>query len=111
MVDPTGKTRTSEEFLGQWVLLYFGFTHCPDVCPDEMEKMAEVVDKIGQWILHYYLISGIDKNIYFYPTALKGCWGIVFTHGGRMGGRASGRAGGRSARKSLSGLYLRNHKV
>ena len=55
MVDPTGKTRTSEEFLGQWVLLYFGFTHCPDVCPDEMEKMAEVVDKIGQWILHYYL--------------------------------------------------------
>ena len=31
----------------------------------------------------------------FYPTALKGCRGIVFTHGVRMGGRASGRAGGR----------------
>ena len=26
----------------------------------------------------------------FYPTALKGCWGIVFTHGVRMGGRAGG---------------------
>ena len=39
----------------------------------------------------------------FYPTALKGCWGIVFTHGVRMGGRAAG--------KSLSGLYLRNCKV
>ena len=39
----------------------------------------------------------------FYPTALKGCRGIVFTHGVRMGGRASG--------KSLSGLYLKNRKV
>ena len=39
----------------------------------------------------------------FYPTALKGCRGIVFTHGVQMGGRAVG--------KSLSGLYLRNRKV
>ena len=31
----------------------------------------------------------------YYPTALKGCRGIVFTHGVRMGGRAGGRAGGR----------------
>ena len=39
----------------------------------------------------------------FYPTALNGCWGIVFTHGVRMGGWAAGN--------SLSGLYLRNRKV
>ena len=38
--------------------------------------------------------------INFYPTALKGCRGIVFTHGVRMGGRAGGRAAG----NSLSGL-------
>ena len=46
-------------------------------------------------------------EITFYPTALKGCWGIVFTHGVRMGGRAGGWAAG----NSLSGLYLRNRKV
>ena len=28
---------------------------------------------------------------HFYPTALKGCWGIVFTHGVRMGGRVGAR--------------------
>ena len=44
---------------------------------------------------------------HFYPTALKGCRGIVFTHGVRMGGRAGGRAAG----NCLSGLYLRNRKV
>ena len=32
--------------------------------------------------------------MYFYPTALKGCRGIVFTHGVWMGGRAGGRAAG-----------------
>ena len=43
----------------------------------------------------------------FYPTALKGCQGIVFTHGVWMGGCSDGRAVG----NSLSGLYLRNRKV
>ena len=31
----------------------------------------------------------------FYPTAHKGCWGFVFTHGVRMGGRVFGRAAGK----------------
>ena len=43
----------------------------------------------------------------FYPTALKGCRGIVFTHGVRMGRQVGWPAAG----NSLSGLYLRNRKV
>lgn len=47
LIDHNNKPTKSEDYLGQWILLYFGFTHCPDICPDELEKMIEVVDEIG----------------------------------------------------------------
>lgn len=42
LVDTDGKLGGSEQLKGNWLLLYFGFTHCPDVCPESIEKMVEV---------------------------------------------------------------------
>ena len=39
----------------------------------------------------YSPVNKFDSFIIFYPTTLKGCRGIVFTHGVRMGGRVGGR--------------------
>ncbi len=45
--DPQGRWRTLSEFKGRVVLLFFGFTQCPDVCPTALARAAEVMRLLG----------------------------------------------------------------
>ncbi len=48
LVDHTGKTVTDQTYRGRFMLVYFGFTYCPDVCPTELQHIAVALDKIGK---------------------------------------------------------------
>ncbi len=45
--DPDGRERTLADFKGKVVLLYFGFTQCPDVCPTALSRAAEAKRLLG----------------------------------------------------------------
>jgi protein SCO1/2 len=47
LTDHTGKTRTLADFKGKAVVVFFGFTQCPDVCPTTMSEMASVMKELG----------------------------------------------------------------
>jgi protein SCO1/2 len=47
LTDHTGKPRHLEDFHGKAVVVFFGFTHCPDVCPTTLAEMAQVVKQLG----------------------------------------------------------------
>ncbi|RHZ74134.1 hypothetical protein Glove_227g68 [Diversispora epigaea] len=44
LVNQDGQTVSDKNFLGKFLLVYFGFTHCPDICPVELNKMAKITD-------------------------------------------------------------------
>ncbi|KAL0716931.1 hypothetical protein Bca4012_066253 [Brassica carinata] len=46
LVRDDGKRITEKDLMGKWTILYFGFTHCPDICPDELIKLSASIDKI-----------------------------------------------------------------
>lgn len=47
MADQYGKTRTIKDFAGKVVVVFFGFTQCPDVCPTSMAELAGIKKSLG----------------------------------------------------------------
>lgn len=46
LVDQNGQTRTEQDFRGKYMLIYFGYTYCPDVCPTELQVMGNALDEL-----------------------------------------------------------------
>jgi protein SCO1 len=47
LTDQSGKTVTDQDFRGRYMLIYFGYSFCPDVCPTTLGVMAEALQKLG----------------------------------------------------------------
>ena len=47
LTDQNGQVRSMKDFAGKVVVLFFGFTQCPDVCPTTMSELAEVKKALG----------------------------------------------------------------
>jgi protein SCO1/2 len=48
LIDHNGRSRTDEDFRGKLVLVYFGFTYCPDICPTDLQNIGLALDQLGQ---------------------------------------------------------------
>ena len=47
LLDPDGKVRTLSDFKGKVVVMFFGYTQCPDVCPTTLTEMQQVMSILG----------------------------------------------------------------
>ena len=47
LTDETGKRVTEKDFLGHPLLIFFGYTHCPDICPSSLQVISAAIDKLG----------------------------------------------------------------
>ncbi|HUJ37353.1 MAG TPA: SCO family protein [Hyphomicrobium sp.] len=47
LTDSTGKRVTEQSFRGKYMLLFFGYTSCPDICPAGLQLMAGALEKLG----------------------------------------------------------------
>ena len=47
LLDPEGKTKTLADFRGKVIVMFFGYTQCPDICPTTLTEMQQVMTLLG----------------------------------------------------------------
>jgi protein SCO1 len=47
LVDQNGRSVTDADLKGKWQLVFFGYTHCPDVCPTALNDLSLALDQLG----------------------------------------------------------------
>jgi len=47
LLDADGKTVRASDFPGKWLLVYFGYTHCADLCPTALTQMTSALEQLG----------------------------------------------------------------
>ena len=74
MVDHDGVPVTDATFRGKFTLLYFGFSHCPDICPSELVKVGKVMTELGMAFKIYILQYANILLRTFQRKKVSGTW-------------------------------------
>lgn len=56
LIDHTGKPVTQDDYRGRWLLVFFGYTYCPDVCPTTLLTIRAVLSQLGDDTQHVQAI-------------------------------------------------------
>ena len=59
LIDQNGVPRTDASYKGDFALLYFGFTYCPDICPSELVKVGKIIDGLGTTVTVTYALHAV----------------------------------------------------
>ncbi|HEY1615416.1 MAG TPA: SCO family protein [Rhizomicrobium sp.] len=71
LIDQDGRIRSDRDFRGHWVLLYFGYTSCPDVCPATLQNIADALPRLkakARNIVPVFVTLDPDRD---HPQTLK----------------------------------------
>ena len=107
LTDQTGKRVSDKDFLGRYMLVFFGYTYCPDVCPTELQVMTAALDSMGaeaDRIQPVFITIDPERDT---PEVLKSLCGEFRTAAGRPH-----RFGGRDRRRGqgLPGLLCKGRQ-
>jgi len=59
----TGKIVTDQDFAGKFMLVYFGYTYCPDICPTSLQTMTLALEELGDQAKHFQpLFISVDPE-------------------------------------------------
>jgi protein SCO1 len=56
LIDMNGHRRGIKDYVGDVSIVFFGYTHCPDVCPGELLKLSQVVRNLGPLASHVQVL-------------------------------------------------------
>ena len=78
LIDHNNQRRTDKDYIGKWLMIYFGFTFCPDICPDELDKLTRVLNRLGKplcilQLLYKMLIDNREFNHVHVTLAVCTC--------------------------------------
>jgi protein SCO1/2 len=98
LIDQNGTKRSSAEFRGRFMLIYFGYSYCPDVCPTTLSLMADALEKLGakgDAIVPVFISIDPERDT---PAKLK-------SYLASFGPRFVGLTGDLATIKNVAGLY------